>query len=164
MCLWFNLSFSMNLTLVFFAISRLKWFHENNKTIYFTELLWHCRFSYTVAIPKRFHPIRTVLRKELFIQTCGPLIPGIGNGTRSVISMLFLFFQRIYRCVLKWKGKHCFVMIIDTIMKESLALHHLVYENQKMIFVIFWQNHLLYVNHIDCFIEHWERIMSAMGL
>jgi hypothetical protein len=37
-----------------------------------------------VVIPKKFHLIRASQRKELFIQICGPLILGPGNGTRLI--------------------------------------------------------------------------------
>jgi hypothetical protein len=53
------------------------------------------------------------------------------------LNAFFVFSKNIYRCVLELKGKLGFVMITDTIMKKSLALHHLVYEKQKVIFVIF---------------------------
>lgn len=43
-----------------------------------------CRYFYMVAIPKRFHLKKVTLRRESFIQTCGPLILGLGNGTRFV--------------------------------------------------------------------------------
>jgi len=37
-----------------------------------------------VVIQKKSHP-RRALRKELFMQICGLLIPGLGNGTKYVI-------------------------------------------------------------------------------
>jgi len=45
-----------------------------------------------VVIPKKFHLIRASQRKELFIQICGPLILGPGNGTR-LIFFPFPFLQ-----------------------------------------------------------------------
>lgn len=36
------------------------------------------------VIQKKSHP-RRALRKELFMQICGLLIPGLGNGTKYVI-------------------------------------------------------------------------------
>lgn len=51
----------------------------------FFHLFGHCRFSYTVAILKKLHLIRAAPRKEMFIQTCGPLILELGNGTRFLL-------------------------------------------------------------------------------
>lgn len=51
----------------------------------FFHLFGHCRFSYMVAILKKLHLIRAALRKEMFIQTCGPLILELGNGTRFLL-------------------------------------------------------------------------------
>lgn len=49
-----------------------------------------------VAIQKRSLPIRiTLQKKELFIQTCGLLTLGLGNGTRYVHFSLHFMFTMI---------------------------------------------------------------------
>lgn len=52
-----------------------------------------------VDTPKKLLLIRTALRKELFIQTCGPLILKLGNGARLVFPVWIR--QNFYQ-----KGKH----------------------------------------------------------
>lgn len=52
-----------------------------------------------VAIQKKFLLIKTVLRKELFIQTCGPLTLGLGSGTRFVCFSLSSPFRLLIKQV-----------------------------------------------------------------
>lgn len=52
-----------------------------------------------VVIPKKFHLIKVAQRRELFTQTCGPLILRLGNGTRFIsysFLLLFLVFTISY--------------------------------------------------------------------
>ena len=93
------------------------------------EEMWHpltifhiCRYFYMVAIPKKFHLIKMALRRELFIQTCGLLILGLGNGTRSVCflsccpHLLLLCARGIQGCakiMIFFKSK-CMVFVIIT--------------------------------------------------
>lgn len=55
-----------------------------------------------VVIQKRSHP-RRALRKELFMEICGPLIPGLGNGTKYVILDDFTFFTEFFIRMFTWK-------------------------------------------------------------
>lgn len=54
--------------------------------LYCLKCLSNYRFSCMVAILKKFNLIRTLLKEELCMQTCGPLIRGLGNGIRCMLS------------------------------------------------------------------------------
>ena len=76
-----------------------------------------------VATPKKFHLRKTTQRKELFMQTCGPLTLGLGSGTRSVLyswPIFMVLVYKIYYCLFKNQkrrrkesGVDCFLFVTN---------------------------------------------------
>lgn len=122
----------------------------------------HRRYFYMVAIPKKFQLIKAALRKELFIQTCGPLILKRGNGTRFIrfpflpdSSFLFVCLSSCICSYISWTIFNL-KMLCKKILPDRHRIHYkmwarvlllncLVYIIHQKIFNIFLWSHCTYL-------------------